>query len=241
MPRAHPLAGLEAVPVGRRDREHGGVEVDGQVLELLGDQGDLLLLRVAHVGGLHLLEVVHDHQRRLAGVGVHLLDAVGDGAHVGLAVVERWITSRSEYSRSASAPRWRAVPRWRPAAPAVRRRRPPCRRRPPGFGRSAGRGAADQPRLHRDQPLEEHLRLELEGEHHRRATSGGGVAAHLEGHGRLALALRAGEHVEGTGTEPAADASSSIGNPVGQIRTSASGERSRASARSTTEVREVSF
>ena len=44
VPGAHPLAGLEALLVGRGDREDRGLEVDREVLELLGDLGDALLV-----------------------------------------------------------------------------------------------------------------------------------------------------------------------------------------------------
>ena len=152
------------------------------------------------------------------------------------------MTSRSEYCPI----RIRASIAAGPALATSRSGSPPALAAPPSkASRIWEIGGAllpnDQPRLHRDQPLEEHLRLELEGEHHRGAAGHGRVAAHLQGHRRLALALRAGEHVEGPGAEAAADASSSRGNPVGQMRTSASGERSRASVRSTTAVSEVSF
>ena len=70
----------------------------------------------------------------------------------------------------------------------------------------------------------------------------GGVAGDLEGERGLALALRAGEHVEGAGAEAAADAlveELEAGRP--DAASSASGARSRASARSSTKVSEVSF
>ena len=62
VPRPHPLTGLQALLVGGRDGEDRCLEVDRQVLQLLGDLGDALLVGQTLVVELHLLQVVDDDQ-----------------------------------------------------------------------------------------------------------------------------------------------------------------------------------
>jgi hypothetical protein len=63
--------------------------------------------------------------------------------------------------------------------------------------------ARDEARLERQQPLQEGVRLVLEGEDHRASAGADDVADHLHGHRRLAETLWAAEQYQLTGPEPA--------------------------------------
>ena len=185
--------------VHRGDGEDRGVELDGDVLQLLGDPGDALFL--AELGERHgdLLQVVNDDQRGLAGAAHDLLDRVVDLGDVGVgrrgAVHDQAVGVLADVDQGlgADAVRRGSHPLEEAAGAAVR-----ALEDGPDLTQAGCLVGVDLAALHGDEPLRQCVGLELVGEEHGRAAGLHRGPGGLKGEHRLALALRAGNAGSGS-------------------------------------------
>jgi hypothetical protein len=224
------VPGTQTLAIGRGDAHDGALELEGHVLERLGDDGDPRDLIARRAVERHLLEVVdHDH-RGLVGLLPHLRQHPG---HLGGGRVAR---------RLVEVQPWCVVDHGREGVGAVR-----------DAGERLGEAAAvgvgrleDGPdgmdvrgcrrvlagldgkarRLEGDEALDEGSCLVLEGEDHRVAAGAHRVAHHLERDRRLARPLAAPEQDQFAGAQAAVERGVEQVEPGGPDR----GPGSRSSA-----------
>src|SRR5664280_1230793 len=205
-----PQAGrLEAFLVGRHDGDHADLLGEGDVLEAVHREGDLLGLRVRLRVLRHFLEVVDDDEElAISGQDTVLLDEHPD------------VVDRARGLRAAHQEQVLTVP------PDPVQARPQARvRGEDGTALTLGDPRSEdlaphvldldrarlvwqvgERRLHRDHPVEQVVLFVLEADvEHVGLPAGRHVARHLEGHRRLAGALRSADQQELAGPEAAAD------------------------------------